>query len=95
MIEANYRLSPVFQPDEGEDFFVTLFVTPIHEPKDGSLNYVNVAIHGGTGGSLKELASVELTPDEAEELGSVLKVVARPDGDHDSADLLNAGKTTS
>ena len=92
MIETNYKLTPTFQPQEPDDYYAVLQVAPVNDPRDGTLNYVNVSIHGGQAGALKELASLELTPDEAEELGSVLKVVARPDQPHDPADLLNAGK---
>jgi hypothetical protein len=92
MIETSYKLSPVSQPGVDEDYYLTLQVAPIKEPPEGTLLSVHLSIHGGEPGTLKEICSVELSPSEAEELGSVLKVVADPEGIHDQGDLLNAGK---
>jgi hypothetical protein len=95
MIQANYTLTPLRQDDENEDRWTTLKVSPIVEPGNTEPIFINISVvDDGPGGSGNLLAALELDLEEAGELASVLKILAKPGGPHSTADLASLGLQT-
>jgi len=92
MIQANYTLTPLRQDDENEDRWTTLKISPIVEPGNAEPIYINLSlVDDGPGGTGSLLADLELDLEEAGELASVLKVLAKPGGPHSADDLAGLG----
>jgi len=96
MIQANYTLTPLRQDGEDEDRWMTVKLSPVVEPGSSDPIYINISlIDDGPGGSGKLLADIELDPEEAGDLSSVLRVLAKPGGPHSTEDLKNLGLPTT